>query len=221
MASVALALSIGDSALPEGQVSVHLIPRVDMGVSVLFGLASASVFLQVDGYEELNLNLTAQKVSPSIAPSLWNRAIEEAPLPFPETLTSSNPFMISAPTTSSSSDASQSTDIPWSDSHSTSTVDKSTLSSDAETPNYIIPADSQTLAESTNIVLIHENRDVSDSYGGCVGVNLGIKIVAGAQGRLLSFWQDSVSFDIFAQDWPLFNVSSGNLFSFWSNLTWF
>jgi len=34
---------------------------------------------------------------------------------------------------------------------------------------------------------------------------MGVKIVAGAQGKLLSFWQDSTSFDLFGQDWPIFS----------------
>jgi hypothetical protein len=55
--------------------------------------------------------------------------------------------------------------------------------------------------------LMHEGRDVSGTYSGCVGVNLGVKIVAGAQGKLLSFWQDSTSFDLFGQEWPIFSVS--------------
>jgi len=35
---------------------------------------------------------------------------------------------------------------------------------------------------------------------------MGVKIVAGAQGKLLSFWSDSISFDLFGQEWQLFNV---------------
>jgi hypothetical protein len=58
-----------------------------------------------------------------------------------------------------------------------------------------------------DLVVLHEGRDVSGTYSGCVGVNLGVKIVAGAQGKLLSFWQDSTSFDLFGQEWPIFSVS--------------
>jgi hypothetical protein len=53
----------------------------------------------------------------------------------------------------------------------------------------------------------HIARDASTTLGGCVGVDLGVKIVAGAQGKLLDWWKDSVSFDIFGQKWNVFNVS--------------
>jgi hypothetical protein len=59
---------------------------------------------------------------------------------------------------------------------------------------------------------MHEGRDVSGTYSGCVGVNMGVKIVAGAQGKLLSFWKDSTSFDLFKQDWPVFNVCRPDVF---------
>ncbi|KAG8775303.1 hypothetical protein FRC15_000633, partial [Serendipita sp. 397] len=55
-----LSLSIGGSAELFGTVEAHLIPRVDLGVKVLSGAASASVFLQLDGYGALDMNLKLQ-----------------------------------------------------------------------------------------------------------------------------------------------------------------
>jgi hypothetical protein len=37
-------------------------------------------------------------------------------------------------------------------------------------------------------------------------MNMGVKIVAGAQGKLTPFWHDSISYDLFGQEWQLFSV---------------
>ncbi|KIM27844.1 hypothetical protein M408DRAFT_329777 [Serendipita vermifera MAFF 305830] len=256
-----LVLSIGGSAELKGKVSAHLIPRVDLGVSVLSGLASASVFLQLDGYGELNMGLTVQGgASTTVTPSSTIRAIEAVTSAESESLTSAPVSTeTSTSTSSSTSDVPTSSDSTSSsvseEAITTSTAEKSTTtttdafipddqvqppaeepSDSPETPakEYVkaseepasSPATTTTLApaptpsncpsrrnrrrqlqaaQKRDVIITHEGRDVSGSYGGCVGVNLGVKIVAGAQGKLLSFWKDSVTYDIFAKDWEIFN----------------
>jgi hypothetical protein len=55
--SIALTLSVGGSASLTGQVEAHIIPRVELGVSLL-RVAQASIYLEVDGYGVLDMHLT-------------------------------------------------------------------------------------------------------------------------------------------------------------------
>jgi hypothetical protein len=47
------------SVASKGTVAAHVIPRIDLGISGLAGLASATVFLNLDASAQMNLNLNA------------------------------------------------------------------------------------------------------------------------------------------------------------------
>ncbi|KAF7297644.1 hypothetical protein MKEN_01387500 [Mycena kentingensis (nom. inval.)] len=55
-----LSLSVTPSVASKGVVSAHVIPRVDLGISGLAGLAQATVFLNLDASATMTLSLDAQ-----------------------------------------------------------------------------------------------------------------------------------------------------------------
>ncbi|PVF92576.1 hypothetical protein CPB86DRAFT_841263 [Serendipita vermifera] len=246
-----LVLSIGGSASLTGTVQAHIIPRVDLGVSVLSGIASASVFLQLDGYGSLDMSLSVEgSASTSILPSAPAKTMAETEtlsLPAaPETTSEA----VVAPTEQPSAEEPSSTDSSEAassmsssdakvDDASTETTLTSTADIVAATGNadpYVpelaeLPPSPQgedynaTEPTSQNNVVStrplscpsgrrhprHKRRDLmlnqprdNVNFGGCVGVEMGVKIVVGAQGKLLSFWKDSVSTDLFSQSWKIF-----------------
>ena len=140
---------------------------MDLGVSLLLGVASASVFLEVDGYGALNLG-----------PQSLSNASQPTDMP-------SNPSPPVVTTMGKLPPSIESSELP----KTTGTT-------------ILAPA-----PQKRDVILTHERRDASDSYDGCVDVKLGVKIVAGAEGRLLWFWNVTASFDVFAEEWTVFNVS--------------
>jgi hypothetical protein len=58
----ALKLSVSPSVASKGIIEAHLIPRIDVGITVLSGIATATVYLDLDASAAvtLSLNSTAQ-----------------------------------------------------------------------------------------------------------------------------------------------------------------
>jgi hypothetical protein len=220
-----LHLSIGGSTTLSGSVTAHIIPRVDLGVSVLLGLASASVFLELDGYGMMNMSLTlAEPSSTSALPSPTSAGANTPAINAADTSTTASE---SVPSTISDTSTDASTTLPASTSVTNTTTVSPTSDStsvpaandlalppvlhDASTPE----ASPTTCANSRprhrqqsnkrDLAIRHQARDAPDLYNGCVGMNMGVKIVAGAQGKLTPFWHDSISYDLFGQEWQLFS----------------
>lgn len=222
----ALSLSIGGSTTLSGSFSAHLIPRIDLGVKVLSGMASAGVFLELDGYGAMDMSLSLDEPSSTTAlpssteaPITQQAAIASIPssnstaLTIPDTSSSPStdpPTSTPAPTsdTSASSDSSTTSLPPAADDLALPPVAVHELSQDpSPTPAaHYRPEHRQQQQQNKRDVNLYDPRDDSDLYSGCVGMNMGVKIVAGAQGKLFSFWHDSTSFDLFSQDWQLLNV---------------
>jgi len=49
--------------------------------------------------------------------------------------------------------------------------------------------------------------DPSYTYEGCVGLDVGVSVNAGAQGKLFNLWSGDVNWDIYSQKWDIFEVS--------------
>jgi hypothetical protein len=258
LAMIALTLSIGGSASLTGTVQAHIIPRVDLGVNVLSGLASASVFLQLDGYGSLDMSLSVEgAASTSVLPSAPAKTMAETgtetlSLPAATTTETSSEEIVApteqpssdsseAPSSTESSDAASPTsssdakmDDPSTETTPTSTADivAATDSVDPYVPE-VAELSSSPQVEDFNVTEPidngvstsphrcptgrrhprHKRRDLvlnrprdNVNFGGCVGVEMGVKIVAGAQGKLLSFWKDSTTVDLFGQSWKIFEV---------------
>jgi hypothetical protein len=61
---IALKLSVGDAFVDlAGNLTAHVIPRLDLGVTILNGVAKATVFADIDVSAELGFTLHAQKIS--------------------------------------------------------------------------------------------------------------------------------------------------------------
>ncbi|KAF7289296.1 hypothetical protein MIND_01391300 [Mycena indigotica] len=61
-----LSLSVAPSIASQGVVSAHLIPRVDLGVNALAGIAKATVFLNLDASASMTLSLDG-KISAAVS----------------------------------------------------------------------------------------------------------------------------------------------------------
>lgn len=116
--SSALKLSLEPGVSADGSVEAHLIPGLEFGFDVLGGLASANVFLRVDGSAKLGVAAQANAV-------------------------------------------------------------------------------------------ITPGSPVAGSAGGCVNLDAGIAVVAGAEGSIPGIFDDEVSFDIFRRDFALFERCFG------------
>ncbi|KAG8808255.1 hypothetical protein FRC17_004032, partial [Serendipita sp. 399] len=255
-----LTLAIGGSAKLTGSVEAHLIPRVDLGVKVLSGAASASVFLQLDGYGALDMDLSIQGGASTTVGATENNkgltaTIDDLASPALATSTDSSSSTSATTedgpsTTSSSEEVATTTEAKYiplpeetpaplpaavadtvDDEDNTPYVNlegsgDESSSNDAEdtpvnspstpvqlntVPGSVCPSRRNRRNQKRDII-VHKPRDASGSYSGCVGVDMGVKIVAGAQGKLLSFWHDSVTFDLFSKKWDVFEKCfQGNL----------
>lgn len=265
-----LTLSIGGSAQLTGSVEAHIVPRVDLGVKVLSGMASASVYLQLDGYGALNMDLKLEgSASTGVGPT--QKGIDPSPS---VDSTSAVSESLTASTTSSTDFAASTTESASSESSTSSSTDIATSTSSDDASDSLsssdakeVPTQSSTQAEISTTVLaqptyaapaqiddfdppssvfdhpplvdvaqissssgvapsscpsrrmrrrirrtmsprdvvVNNARDASGSFSGCVGVGLGVKIVAGAQGKLFDIWKASTSFDLFSQKWDIFS----------------
>jgi hypothetical protein len=208
---IALSLSVGGSASLTGQVEAHIIPRVEFGVTLLLGAAQASIYLEVDGYGVLDMHLAG-----SIAAST------STPIPIGTTTsTASTSTNASTNTSTCVSGATTSTDTSAGESTSagtsTSTSDYSTTTSTAEASASITTSTcaNPVAVDTAKAQLGHTSYSGASSkrdgssfiYEGCVGLDVGVSVNAGAQGNLLNLWSGDISWEIYSQKWDIFEVS--------------
>ncbi|CAG8745071.1 16744_t:CDS:2, partial [Acaulospora colombiana] len=129
----------------------HIIPRVDLGVSVLSGIASASVFLQLDGYGSLDMSLQVEgSASTSVLPS--------APA---KTMADTETLSLPATTTATSEEAVAPTEQPSAESpEDPSSTDSSDAVSSTASDAKLDEANTETTPTSTaDIVAATGNSD--------------------------------------------------------------
>jgi len=64
----ALKLSVSPSVASKGIIEAHLIPRIDVGITVLSGIATATVYLDLDASAAVTLSLNATAQSNATVP---------------------------------------------------------------------------------------------------------------------------------------------------------
>lgn len=204
--SLALSLSVGGSASLTGNIEAHIIPRVEFGVSLLLGAAQASIYLEVDGYGVLDINLAGSIVAPTTS-----------------TASTSTSTSVPGATTSGETSTSESTRTCTSNSTSNSSTTISTTGGPASksTSAYTYGATAtQAVVDTAKTQLGHNphkrmlvsgagsKRDNSSYiYEGCVGLDVGVSVNAGAQGQLFNLWSGDINWDIYSQKWDVFEVS--------------
>ena len=133
----------------------------------------------------------------------------------------------STSTSTSASGATTSTDIGVSSSASvgtsasTSSTTASTVEASASTSAYAYSATTMkpvvANAQPRNDLYMpipipisgaSSKRDVSsDTFEGCIELDMGVSVNAGAQGKLLNLWSGDINWDIYSQNWDIFEVS--------------
>jgi hypothetical protein len=206
---IALNLSVGGAASLTGKVEAHIIPRVEFPVSVLLGVAKASIYLQVDGYGVLDMSLAGSIAASASTPIGANTTTVDASIS-----TSTAGASVSTSTSTSTYGATTTTaEAPTSTSTRTST--RTSMSDDAAiTTAPVIAVDSakahlgNNLYKPMPVTGAGSKRDgLSYTYQGCVDLGAGVSINAGAQGHLFNLWSGDVNWDIYSKKWDIFKVS--------------
>jgi len=226
--SIALTLSVGGSASLTGKVEAHVIPRVEFGVSLLFGAAHASIYLEVDGYGVLDMSLAGSNTTSSTVEASTSTSIN-AGTNTSASASASTGTIISASdettSTSTTANASTSNNTRISTSTSTCTHDATTgtdegltsasTSADAYAATTMPPVVVDTAKaqfgknpyKPTPVSGANSKRDVSSfTYQGCVGLDVGVSVNGGAQGALFNLWSGDINWDIYSQKWDIFEV---------------
>ncbi|KAJ7832327.1 hypothetical protein B0H14DRAFT_3142913 [Mycena olivaceomarginata] len=182
------AFSIGDtplslSATPgvqaTGTLTAHLIPSLNLGVSVLGGKGEANIFLALDTSAALVLNLDAsatitQPVGENSTQPISTDPTSISLLPTETQSTGADSVIIPLLPSATPSDGTDSTITPL--------VTDSLRSSDASATATIDASSSVQTDTDTIPLLQRDDATVSESFGGCVQVIGGINVNAGAEG---------------------------------------
>ncbi|KAJ7112068.1 hypothetical protein C8R43DRAFT_1159303 [Mycena crocata] len=190
-------------------ITVHLIPTLNLGLSALAGKFKADLFVALDASAALVLSLDASAkitqpiVTDSAAPSVISSI---------DASTASS--VASADTATSSSVAS----VDVATSASVSSVDIATSSSvsgvDVITSATVSTANATATGSPTPAPVagsdVATKRDVSTSFGGCVNVNGGIDVDAGATGDFFGLFDGTKSVNLFSKKFKIFEKCFGD-----------
>ncbi|TFK47998.1 hypothetical protein OE88DRAFT_1738119 [Heliocybe sulcata] len=255
-----LKLSVTPDVQANVSLTAHLIPELDFGINVLSGLASATVFLDLDAYATLGMQLNAQgnviTVSGSGNSTQTNTT---ASMTSTATTSNSNPTVKvtlgksqTASTTAKSIQSGSSSQKITSassskETRSTSLSEKSSATSKSEgvtsvaetatsasagieTATSHAPADttaiksptakatvepteasgsSSSSKKSSGKLVARGNTTASGSIDGCVTVDTGLKVNAGASGSFFDFFSASTQVTLFQVDFQLFKKCFG------------
>ncbi|KAJ7680190.1 hypothetical protein B0H14DRAFT_3062513 [Mycena olivaceomarginata] len=179
-----LSLSAAPGVQATGTLTAHLIPSLNLGVTAFGSKANANIFLALDTSAELVLNLDASaQINSTQSVGTDSRTISLVPTSTQSIGTDST--TISRVPTSTQSVGTDSAIIPPVLYPTQSVDNDSTTSVTASSVDGCATTDTSTPVESDTAVVAYIKRDhptVTESFGGCVQVNGGINVNAGAQG---------------------------------------
>lgn len=192
-------LSVNPATLSTtGTVGAHLIPRVEVGVNILSGLAKADVYLSLDASASLDLQLDAQATASTTLAAPTETAVE----------TVTTPTDTGLDTVTSPVDTGLDTETTPSD-----TTVKTSSGKTVKTFTPTATAGSIFAGPSHNAKLQPVNalasRDGSGSISGCAKLDGGIDVYAGAEGSIKPIFDKNISFDIFKTNINIFNTCFG------------
>ncbi|KAJ6551312.1 hypothetical protein B0H19DRAFT_1263975 [Mycena capillaripes] len=225
------AFSIGDtplslSATPgvqaTGTLTAHLIPSLNLGVTAFGGAGNANVFVALDTSAALVLNLdaSAQIIEPIGSNSTQSDSVSDIgtiPSVLPSStqsiettssLLSELTLSVPAVTITSSLSDSDATILPDS-THSSPTI---TITPSID-PSATTDTSSAFETSSIGGAAFFPKRagpNISESFGGCVQVNGGINVNAGAEGDFFGLFDKAASVSLFAKNFQIFQKCFGD-----------
>ncbi|KAF7319629.1 hypothetical protein HMN09_00303300 [Mycena chlorophos] len=238
--TVESAFSIGDtpltiSASPNvqatGDVTVHLIPSLNFGISAL-DVATAQVFAAIDTSATLSLNLdgsldasttlfTGDDSSQSTTTMMDDSTTTTTSM-MDDSTTTSTTMMDDSTTTSSTMMDDSTTSTMMDDSRTTSStmMDDATRTSsmmdDATRTSTMMDDSTSTttsMASRTTSMMDdgrRKKRDVSTAFSGSVELDAGIAVSVGAQGNLFNLFSDSADDTLFNKNFVIFKKNFGS-----------
>ncbi|KAJ7479731.1 hypothetical protein FB451DRAFT_1086295 [Mycena latifolia] len=181
-----LSLSASPSVTATGSLTAHLIPSLNIGLTVLGGkVANANIFLALDTSAALILNLDASaQITQSIA---------------------------GTNSTTDGTATNSTTDGTATDSTTDSTTDATTTDATIEATATDSGADATATDDADFVAPIkRDDPTVSTAFGGCVQVQGGIDVNAGAQGEFFHLFDDLVSVLLFSKKFEIFKKCFGD-----------
>ncbi|KAJ7354164.1 hypothetical protein DFH08DRAFT_854328 [Mycena albidolilacea] len=185
-----LQLSASPSVKATGTLGVHLIPKINIGLKAIGGKADATVFLAFDTSAELVLSLDA---SAGITKTIGDNSTASA-----------SAAASSAEATSADSTADASSIDATA---TTASVDPGAVASSVDAT---ATAASANPADTAAVAAKRDGATTSGSFGGCVQVNAGIDINAGAEGEFFSLLKDVAQVSLFKKKFQLFKKCFGD-----------
>lgn len=215
----AFKLSVTPSLSTRAHVEAHLIPRIDIGINALGGIAKATVYLNVDAHASATLTLNAgASTGTTIGPVrtlTGMSSISSVPLTHPEigALDTSGILPIGtaiAPAIGLFASGPVVTAIPTG------------IATGIVTLAPIATVDPTFIGTVTFVPPVRD-PPVSTSYiNGCIDVDAGLDVYAGADASFFGLFDKSTKVTLFTRDWDLYTVCSPPrsclIFSF--NGTW-
>ncbi|KAJ6492277.1 hypothetical protein C8R45DRAFT_990818 [Mycena sanguinolenta] len=215
------AFSVGDTPLQltaspgvqaTGTLTAHLIPTINIGVKALDGSADATVFLALDTSASLVLSLDASAtVTGTVGDNSTSSAsISSADASDTSTATSTDSSADATDTNSATASTSvNSTDTSAATaSASVDTTDSSAATSGDATDSASASQDATTTATAT--ASKRDNTTASTSFGGCVQVNGGLAVNAGAEGDFFGLFKDTAQVSLFSKNFQIFQKCFGD-----------
>ncbi|KAJ7790803.1 hypothetical protein B0H14DRAFT_2938094 [Mycena olivaceomarginata] len=185
-----LQLSASPSVKATGTLGVHLIPKINIGLKAIGGKVDATVFLAFDTSAELVLSLDA---SAGITKTIGDNSTASA------SAAASSAEATSAVSTADASSIDATA--------TTASVDPGAVASSVDAT---ATAASANPTDTAAVAVKRDGTTTSGSFGGCVQVNAGIDINAGAEGEFFSLLKDVAQVSLFKKKFQLFKKCFGD-----------
>ncbi|KAJ7184968.1 hypothetical protein C8R46DRAFT_468925 [Mycena filopes] len=194
-----LKLSASPSVKATGTLTAHLIPTISFGIKALGGKADATIFVALDTSAALVLSLDA---SAKVTKDIGANSTASATASDDSSTTTDTAAPADTPAAADNSTGANSTASATASDDSTASTD--TLAAD----NSTLPAvDGPAGADDTTALA---TRETSTSFGGCVAVNGGIAVNAGATGDFFGLFDKTASVSLFTKNFQIFKKCFGD-----------
>jgi hypothetical protein len=241
--STAVKLSVTPDLKASGTITAHIIPKLELDLSALGGIASADVYLAFDASAYTNLNLDASAEASTggnleVSASTSIEATDSETATATVISTSSEVYstegsVTKAPTTTGVASSTETVEVSSTSSCSESeseSVETSSSSSECacstrtHTVTVVVPpapTSSASASASTSATItataynnyLKEARGVSGTISGCVDIGTELNVITGVEGDFFGIFSGVKEVSLFKKDWDLYNVRFFAVFS--------
>ncbi|KAJ7075244.1 hypothetical protein B0H15DRAFT_37212 [Mycena belliarum] len=200
-----LSLSASPSVKATGTLTAHLIPSLQLGLSIAGGkVAQANVFLELDTSAALILSLDA---SATITQPIAGNATANS-----TAATSTADTTADATATEVSSVIGVSAATSAADATAAASATDASAATTAATADATADVTATAPGATTTAVALAERADptVSTEFGGCVQVVGGINVNAGADGKFFHLFDELKQVSLFSKNFEIFKKCFGN-----------